>query len=136
MTAPLRKNTLPYYTNEPLAEFMQTVQLNYNLQQTFMPWADVHQKDILGFTALYWAISHHNMHNLTLLMQHGSTLEVSAEKNALFYAIDCDALDALKYFIDKGIDKTISYTNPEGKSYTLLEHAKALKRKEIVEYLK
>ncbi len=136
MTAPLKKIIFTQIQNPIVADFMQTVQRNYALGRYLMPWADVNQKDAFGFTALYWAISHHNMYNLKLLMEHGSTLEVTSNMNALFYAIDCDNLEALKYFIEKGVDKNITRVSPTGERYTLLEHAIRLKRKVISEYLK
>ena len=135
MTAPLihlgRKESAT-----PLTGFIDTVQMNQNLEASFMRSIDVNQKDIHGFTALYWAVSHHNMHNIELLMYFGATLEVSTNKNALFYAIECDNFEALKYFIEKGIDKNITRTNTLGKTYNLLEYAHKLKRKVICEYLK
>ena len=141
MTAPLthtnivkivKINTQP----SPLAGFIDTVKMNNNLEGSFMHYTDVNQKDAYGFTALYWAVSHHNMHNVELLMYFGATLEVTHGTNALFYAIECDNFEALKYFIEKGIDKNITRTSVTGKTYTLLAHAQRLKRKVISEYLK
>lgn len=138
MTAPLRhiqtnKNkTMPL----PLTGFIDTVRMNGNLEASFMRYTDVNQKDSHGFTALYWAVSHHNIHNVELLMYFGATLKVTDNTNALFYAIECDNFEALKYFIEKGIDKNITRTSSTGKIYTLLAHAKRLKRRVISEYLK
>ena len=138
MTAPLTysKTQKINVTPSPLAGFIDTVQMNQNLEASFMRYTDVNQKDSHGFTALYWAVSHHNMHNLELLMYFGATLEVAHNTNALFYAIECDNLEALKYFIEKGIDKNITRTSSIGKTYTLLAHAQRLKRQVISEYLK
>ena len=133
MTAPLQKT---HNISSFMDGFIQTVQNNDNLDARFLKGVDVNQKDYFGFTGLYWAISHHNMHNLKLLIDHGSTLQVTSNTNALFYAIDCNNFDALKYFIDKGIDKNITRVTPAGKHYTLIEHALRLKRKVITEYLK
>lgn len=136
MTAPLRKRFIRKQTTQICSDFMQTVQHNYALEKHLMRWANINQKDTFGFTALYWAISHHNMYNLKLLIDNGATLEVTSSTNALFYAIDCDNLEALKYFLEKGIDKNSTRTSRTGKSFTLLEHAERLKRKVIVAYLK
>ena len=138
MTAPLTysKAQKTNVTPSPLAGFIDTVQMNQNLEASFMRYTDVNQKDSHGFTALYWAVSHHNMHNVELLMYFGATLEVSHNTNALFYAVECDNLEALKYFIEKGIDKNITRTSSTGKTYTLLAHAQRLKREAISEYLK
>ena len=136
MTAPLKKNTCKRQTSEVCLDFMQTVQRNYTLNKRFIKYIDVNKKDVFGFTALYWAISHHNIYNLKLLIEHGATLQVTATMNALFYAIDCDNLEALRYFINRGIDKNITRVSNTGQSYTLLEHAIRIERKVIVEYLK
>ena len=136
MTAPLKKNTCKIQTSEVCLDFMQTVQRNYTLNKRFIKYIDVNKKDVFGFTALYWAISHHNIYNLKLLIEHGATLQVTATMNALFYAIDCDNLEALRYFINRGIDKNITRVSNTGQSYTLLEHAIRIERKVIVEYLK
>lgn len=135
MTAPLKHTILKIDQVLPLTDFMQTVQQNYTLEKRLMRWADVNKKDTSGFTALYWAISHHHMTNLRILIDYGATLQVTSTENALFYAIDCDNLNALQYFLEKGIDKNITRTSNTGKIYTLLDHAKRLKRKVIIEYL-
>lgn len=131
MTAPLKKPI-----SQICLDFMQTVQGNHTLEKRFMKYVDVNQKDIFGFTALYWAISHHNMHNVSLLLDNGARLEVSTAENALFYAIDCDNIEVLRYLIDKGIDKNLTRTNYKGETHTLLSYAKNRKRKVIIEYLK
>lgn len=130
MTAPLSNITEALVT-----DFIQTVQLNKNIDNRFIQSANIQEQDSDGFYALYWAISHHNIHNVKLLIAHGSTLKVTESKNALFYAIDCDNLDALKYFIEKGIDKNITRTSITGQCHTLLQYAQKLKRKVIIEYL-
>ncbi len=138
MTAPLIHTTLAKIDTKhsPITGFIDTVQMNQNLKASFMCYIDVNQKDSYGFTALYWAVSHHNMHNVELLMYFGSTLEVTNGTNALFYAIECDNLEALKYFIKVGVDKNITIKSSSGKTYTLLAYAQKLKRKVILEYLK
>ncbi len=135
MTAPLERSIFKKQDSKICVNFLQTVQRDYTLEKNLMRWAHVNQKDVFGFTALYWAISHHNMHNLKLLMDHGATLEVTSAMNALFYAVDCDNLEALKYFIGKGIDKNITRKGSKGQMVTLTEHAIKLKRKVIVEFL-
>lgn len=135
MTAPLQQSIWKKPEPKICTDFLQTVQGNYILERHLMKWADINQKDSFGFTALYWAISHHNMYNVKLLMEYGATLEVTSTMNALFYTIDCDNLEALKYFLDKGIDKGITRRNHKGQTFTLLEHAKRLKRLAILEYL-
>ena len=138
MTAPLYHATIQKIPKPslPLVGFMQTVQLNRNLDPSFMRYTDVNQKDANGFTALYWAVLHHNMHNVKILMYFGATLEVRENTNALFYAIECDNYEAVKYFVEKGIDKNITINFGKNKTYTLLEYAEKLHRKVIAEYLK
>lgn len=133
MTAPLSKKSKRKKLN---TEFMQKMHRNHTLEKSIMPYIDVNKKDLFGFTALYWAISHNNIHNLKILMDFGATLQVTSTVNALFYTISCDNLEILKYFIEKGIDKNLSKVNNTGKSYTLLEEAIKLKRMAIIEYLK
>ena len=136
MTAPLTKKIEQINESSTLTDIMKTVQSNEPLNIKNMCGSDVNQKDHFGFTALYWAISHNNFKNVLMLLDFGATLEVSTSQNALFYAISCDNLEVLKYFIEKGIDTTITCTTQQGDSYTLLEYAKKLKRKAIVEYLR
>ncbi len=131
MTAPLNYNRTYINEQKLITDFMQTVQLNYDLDNILIRLADVHQKDESGFTALYWAISHNNMHNVKLLLAYGSTMDVSTTLNAPFCAIACDRIDMLRFFVDKGIDINIMR---RGK--TLLEFAKGLQRSEIINYLK
>lgn len=135
MTAPLTKSIFQKQESKICIEFLQAVQRNHTLENDLMRWANVNKKDQFGFTPLYWAITHHNMYNVKLLLAYGATLEVTCTMNAVFYAIDCDNLEALKYFIERGIDKNITRTNDTGKEYTLAEYAKGLKRKVILEYL-
>jgi len=110
--------------------FMQTVKSNYRLERTLMKWADVHMRDDLGYTALYWAIYHNNMYNIRILLDHGSTLDVGTSLKAPFWAIDCGHLDIVRFFLDKGIDSDIEH---QGK--TLLEYAKNIKSETITSYL-
>lgn len=135
MTAPLTKSIFQKQETKICIDFLQALQRNHTLEKHLMIWANVNQKDLFGFTPLYWAITHHNMHNVKLLLAYGATLEVTSTMNALFYAIDCDNLEALKYFIERGIDKNITRTSDTGKQYTLVEYAQRLKRKVIIEYL-
>lgn len=131
MTAPLNRTKFLPTNKGFITDFMQTAQLDHPLDRSLMIWADVHQKDSSGHTALYWAIYHNNMYNLKLLLEYGSRLEVSCTQNALFYAVACDNLNVLKYFIDKGID-----INLKQNGRTLLECARGLRRTEITGYLK
>jgi len=131
MTAPL--NYRSSYINEQtlITDFMQTVQLNYDLDRNLIRLADVHQRDASGFNALYWAISHNNMHNVKLLLACGSTMDVSPTLNAPFCAIACNRIEMLSFFVNKGID-----INIQRRGKTLLEFAKRLQRSEIIAYLK
>lgn len=131
MTAPI--NTIQNHAKNQdlITDFMQTAQLDHTLDRSLMKWADVHQRDTSGYTALYWAIYHRNMYNIQLLLEYGSTQEVSYTQNALFYAVACDNLEVLMYFIDKGIA-----INIKKNGRTLLEYATGLRRIEIMEYLK
>lgn len=93
------------YKNESLvADFLQTVQLNYDLDEHFMYGVDIHQKDAFGQSALYWAIYHHNMHNVKTLLNYGSTLDVAPGLKAPFCAVKFDNLEVISYLVDKGID--------------------------------
>lgn len=100
MTAPI--NTIQSHTKvqELITDFMQTAQLDHTLDRSLMRWANVHQRDTFGYTALYWAIYHRNMYNIRLLLEYGSPLEVSHTQNALFYAVACNNLEVLMYFIE------------------------------------
>ena len=131
MTAPL--NYSKSYINEQnlITDFMQTVQLNYNLDTNLTRLANVHQRDASGFNALYWAISHNNIHNVKLLLAYGSTMDVSPTLNAPFCAIACNRIEMLRFFVNKGID-----INIQRRGKTLLEFAKRLQRSEIIAYLK
>lgn len=135
MTAPIKKRIVQFNQPKTLTNLMRAVQLNEPLNPKIMYDSDVNQKDHFGFTALYWAISHNNLTNALILLDFGATLEVSSSQNALFYAIACDNLEIIKYFIEKGIDANITCTTPQGDHYTLVEYAKKLKRKAIIEYL-
>ena len=55
MTAPLTYSKAQKIneTPSPLAGFIDTVQMNQNLEAAFMRYTDVNQKDTNGFTALY-----------------------------------------------------------------------------------
>lgn len=131
MTAPLTYRALYINEQRPITDFMQTVQLNYELDEMLIRLADIHQRDGSGFTALYWAISHNNIYNVKLLLAYGATLDVSPALNAAFCAIACDRIDMLAFFINKGIDADI-----KSRGKTLLEFAQGLRRSEIVAYLK
>ena len=130
MTAPLALRNITRQEILPLTNFIQTVQLNHPLDRKLMRWANVHEYDKQGFTALYWAIYHHNCDNMHILLEYGATLKVSQSSNALFYAIDCDNLEVIKYFITQGIDKDITQDG-----LTLAQYAFKLGRISIFKYL-
>jgi ankyrin repeat protein len=130
MTAPLDKRYRSAREKRPVLGFMQTVKSNYRLERMLMKWTDVHERDELGHTALYWAIYHNNMYNICVLLDFGCTLDVGTSHKAPFWAIDCGHLDIVQYFLDKGIDIDIEH---EGK--TLLEYAKSVKSETITTYL-
>jgi ankyrin repeat protein len=131
MTAPLDKKYRSAKEKRPVLGFIQTVKSNYRLERILMKWTDVHERDELGHTALYWAIYHNNMYNIRVLLDFGCTLDVSTSLKAPFWAIDCGHLDIVQYFLDKGIDLDIEH---EGK--TLLEYAKSVKSETIINYLR
>ena len=135
MTAPLKKNRFKRQTSEICLDFMQTVQRNHILEERFIKYVDVNQKDVFGFTALYWAITHHNMVNVRVLLDNGARLDVTESMNAPFYSIYCDNLEVLQYFIQKGLDCRLSMLNRKGEKITLLQYAKTLKRIEIIKYI-
>ncbi|WP_309499445.1 ankyrin repeat domain-containing protein [Sulfurovum sp.] len=125
-------------TKEAIAEttlvrdFMQTVQYNYVLNPKFMNTIDVHQKDQFGYTALYWAIYHHNMHNAKILFYYGCTLDVTNDlKKAPFCAVDSNNLDFVLYLVDKGIDIFMEY-----RGESLMAYAQRLGSKEMKASLK
>ena len=130
MTAPL--NYRRSYINEQtlITDFMQTVQLNYDLDINLIRLADIQQRDASGFNALYWAISYNNIHNVKLLLAYGSTMDVSPTLSAPFCAIACDRIEMLRFFMEKGID-----INIKSRGKTLLAFAQGLRRMEIVLYL-
>ncbi len=113
-------------------DFMQTVKHNYKLNSIVMNHIDIHQKDRFGYTALYWAIYHHNMHNVKLLLYYGCTLDVTNDsKKAPFCAVDANDLEVLTYLVDNGIDIFMEY---QGES--LFEYVERLGSKEMKEYCK
>ena len=111
--------------------FMETVKLNFNLEIKYMPWANVKQTDESGYTALYWAIRHGNLHNVKVLLAYGSTLQVSPALTAPFCAVAYDQLGVLRYFLEKGLDPDIR-NNGE----TLLAFACKLGRTQICSELR
>jgi hypothetical protein len=112
-----------------VTDFMQTVQLNYDLNDRYMRGTDTHQTDGLGHTALYWAIYHHNMHNVILLLEHGATLNVSDHMKAPFCAVNFDNLEVLIYLIEKGIDIMMEYQGE-----TLFAYVNRLGSREMKSY--
>ena len=127
MTAPLNRIQSISYR---MAGFVQTVQINDNLDARFLRGVDVNQKDYLGCTAMHWAVHHGNLYNIKVLLQHGSHLETSKGMNALFCAILYDRIGVLHYFIEKGFDLTMQYDG-----LTLQAYAQKLERTEMVAYL-
>ena len=115
-----------------MTDLIQTVQLNNNLSVMCMNNIDIQQKDRFGNTALYWAIYHHNMHNVKILLYYGCTLDVASDaKKAPFCAIDSHNFEALRYMMDEGVDIFMEY---QGES--LIEYAARLGSNEIKEYFK
>ena len=127
MTAPLQKTQ---NISSLMDGFMQTVQNNDKLDAGFLKGVDVNQKDYFGFTALHWAVYHSNLHNIKILLLHGSRLEASKGMNALFCAIFYDRINVLRYFIEKGFDPTMEYNG-----LTLQAYAQKLKRTDMITYL-
>lgn len=130
MTAPMPREHSKEMNH--VTDLLQTVQLNNNLSLIFMNHIDIHQKDRFGNTALYWAIYHHNMHNVKTLLYYGCTLDVTSDaKKAPFCAVDAHNLEALRYLVDEGMDIFMEY---QGES--LIEYAERLGSNEIKEYFK
>jgi hypothetical protein len=114
-----------------VTDFMKTVQYNYKLDHACMNTIDVHQKDGFGNTSLYWAIYHHNMHNVNLLFYYGCTLVTSENsKTAPFCAVDSNNLDVLMYMVDRGMDIFQEYNGE-----SLLEYIERLGSKEMKVYV-
>ncbi len=135
MTAKMNHTAIPKKTKRDISEqlmtdFMQTVQCNMDLQPSLMGGVNVNQRDVFGFSALYWAIFHGNMHNVKVLLACGCTLEVSASMSAPFCAVFYGQLEVLRFFIERGID-----TNITRYGLTLSEFAKRLEHEEIFAYL-
>ena len=114
-----------------IADFMQTVQLNYTLDSQNIKWADINKRDESGHNALYWAIFHKNMLNLVILLATDCSHIVTKETHALFHAIDCGNTAAFFQLMDHGAD--INYCDKDGK--TLLMHAIECEQAAIVKYL-
>ena len=115
-----------------VTDLIQTVQLNNNLSVMCMNNIDIQQKDRYGNTALYWAIYHHNMHNVKILLYYGCTFDVASNaKKAPFCAVDSHNLEALRYMMYEGMDIFMEY---QGES--LIEYAERLGSNEIKEYIK
>lgn len=131
MTARMFPKEVKVQKRSLVTDFMQTVQLNYDLDYRYMRGTDVHQKDRGGNTALYWAIYHHNMHNFLLLLEYGATLDVSQRVKAPFCAVLFDNLEVVIYLIGKGIDIMM-----EQQGETLLEYALRLGSREVKAYFK
>ncbi len=121
MTAKMNHTAIPKKAKRDISEqlmtnFMQTVQCNMDLQPSMMGGVNVNQRDVFGFSALYWAIFHGNMHNVKVLLACGCTLEVSASMSAPFCAVFYGQLEVLHFFIERGIDTDITHNG-----LTLLE---------------
>ena len=129
MTARMFPKEIRAHKRSLVTDFMQTVQLNYDLDYRYMRGTDVHQKDSFGNTALYWAIYHHNMHNFLLLLEYGATLDVSQRVKAPFCAVLFDNLEVLNCLIGKGIDIMM-----EQQGETLMEYAMRLGSREVKAY--
>ena len=113
-------------------DFMQTVQHNAALNPRFMNALDIHQKDHYGNTALYWAIYHHNLHNVEILLHYGCTLEVTADgRHAAFFAIDANNLEILACLMEHGMNLHTQY-----RQENVHEYAKRLGSKEMIAYLR
>ena len=124
------KRDKPYIDKHLITDFMQTVQRDMDLEVSLMGGVDVNQRDVFGFSALYWAIFHGNMHNVKVLLACGCTLEVSASMSAPFCAVFYGQLEVLRFFIERGIDPNITRYG-----LTLLEFAKRLEHEDIFAYL-
>lgn len=134
MTARMPQQLLQKPIKQPVRiyDFMQTVQHNTLLNPRFMNAVDIHQKDRYGNTALYWAIYHHNLQNVEILLHHGCALEVTAEgRHAAFFAIDTNNLKILACLIEHGINPHTQY-----RKENVYEYAKRLGSKEINAYLR
>ena len=127
MTIPLNKTQNTAYR---VTGFMQTVQIDDKLDARFLMGIDINQKDVFGNTALHWAVHHGNLHNIKILMRHGSSLETSKGMNALFCAVLYNQIDVLSFFLEKGFDPSMEYNG-----LTLLKYAQRLKRTEMVDFL-
>jgi ankyrin repeat protein len=125
-----RQRDKQYLRENLITDFMQTVQRDMDLQASLMGGVDVNKRDQFGFLALHWAIFHGNMHNVKLLLACGSTLDVSLNLSAPFCAVLYGQVEVLRFFIERGIDPSITQNG-----LTLLEYAARLERKEIVHYL-
>ena len=134
MTARMTKQSLKKTIKKPVRiyDFMQTVQHNAVLNPRFMHALDIHQKDRYGNNALYWAIYHHNLHNVEILLHYGCTLEVTAEgRHAAFFAIDMNNLEILACLAEHGINMHTQY-----RQENLFEYASRIGSKEINAYLR
>jgi hypothetical protein len=130
MTARMPQQLLQKPIKQPVRiyDFMQTVQHNTLLNPHFIRALDIHQKDRYGNTALYWAIYHHNLQNVEILLHYGCALEVTAEgRHAAFFAIDTNNLKILACLMEHGMNLHTQYEKEN-----VYEYVKRLGSKEMI----
>jgi len=134
MTARMPQQAFKKPIKQPIHiyDFMQTVQHNAVLNPHFMNALDIHQKDRYGNTALYWAIYHHNLHNVEILLYYGCALEVTADgRHAAFFAIDSNNLSILACLVEHGINLHTQY-----RQKNVYEYTKCIGSKEMIAYVR
>jgi len=80
------------------------------LEHRMLIGVDINNRDTQGRNALYWAINHHNIHNVKLLIEHEISLKVTPQQHAIFYAIEEDHYETVVLLVQSGISPNITDT--------------------------
>lgn len=99
MTMPLNRNFASLV--------MDMIKSDVTIQPLNLQHTDISAKDEKGRNALFFSIETKNISNTQLLVESGVPLMVSADKHALFHAIYCNDIEAVKFLIECGIDANI-----------------------------
>lgn len=111
MTMP-NSRYLPY-------RIIETVKEKSLLEHRMLIGVQINHRDTQGRNALYWAIKHHNIHNVKLLTEHEISLKVTPDKHAVFHAIEEDHYETIVLLIQSGLSPNIT----DMKGRTALMHA-------------
>ena len=93
---------------------IELVKNRQRLDQDLIQKANIHQRDKAYRNALYWAIKNKSLHNMEILIKHGTSLMVTPKTHALFYTISCNNIEGLLFLIRKSIN--INTQNNQGET--------------------